>query len=169
MKYRKCAQNPQNSVLSGSVKPFADIADGRSSAEDLYSELRTREVILSVSRSGALEFDAPKNAITDSLRGRIQVHLAELLSLVERIEERAAIIEHEGRVTRAEAERMSRMELIDDAPEEMPQGVYCPSCQGRRLIDDPEGLRCWDCRGLAWVWISGAIVRADCLKIGLDT
>lgn len=146
----------------------AYLADRFTTVENLVSELYALGVVLSIDDRGRLSFEAPKGVMTDELMVGIRSHREELVGIVERIEERAAIMEHDAGIPRADAERMARMEVIDDAPEPMPMGVNCPSCQGRRLIDDPEGLRCWDCGALAWVRIVGAIVRADCLKIDLD-
>ncbi|MFN7318594.1 MAG: hypothetical protein ACK5S6_03685, partial [bacterium] len=124
-------------------------------------------VILSIDDKGRLLFDAPKGVMTDELMVAIRPHREELVAIVERIEERAAIIEHDAGIPRSDAERMARMEVIDDTPEPMPAGVICPWCRGNRLIDSPGGMSCWDCRRLAWVCVPGAIVRADCPKIDL--
>jgi hypothetical protein len=137
------------------------------SAKAFYRELSALGVILSIDDQGRLLFDAPKGVMTDELMVAIRPHREELVAIVERIEERAAIIEHDAGIPRSDAERMARMEVIDDTPEPMPAGVICPWCQGNRLIDATGGLSCWDCRRLAWVCVPGAIVRADAQKIDL--
>lgn len=138
------------------------------SARFLFQELHALGVLLQIDDRGRLSFEAPEGVVSEALIVRIRADASELLAIVERVEERAAVMEHDGGVARVEAERMARMEVIDDAPEQMPVGVHCPACQGRRLIDDPKGLRCWDCGRLAWVRIVGAIVRADQPKTDLD-
>jgi len=131
------------------------------SAKAFYRDLIDLGVALSVDARGRLGFDAPDGVMTDELMVGIRSHREDLVAIVERIEERAAIMEHDAGIPRSDAERMARMEVIDDTPEPMPEGVICPWCQGNRLIDAPGGLSCWDCRRLAWVCVSGAIMRAD--------
>ena len=137
------------------------------SAKAFYRELIALGVALSIDARGRLGFDAPKGVMTDELMIGIRSHREELVAIVERIEERAAIMEHDAGIPRSDAERMARMEVIDDTPEPMPAGVICPWCQGRRLMDSSGGLKCWDCRRLAWVSVSGSIVRADAQEIDL--
>lgn len=138
------------------------------SAQSLFRELHALGVVLSIDDRGRLSFEAPEGVVSESLIVRIRAEGDALLAIVERIDERAAIMEYDAGFLRADAERIARMEVVDDAPEPMPMGVHCPACQGRRLIDDPQGLRCWGCGRIAWVRIKGAIVRADCTEIDLD-
>jgi hypothetical protein len=140
-----------------------------SPAESVFRELRALGVALSIDRNGRLIFDAPEGSVAEPVVARIRSHRDELLGIVERIEERAGILEYDAGLNRREAERRALAEVIDDAHEPMPMGVHCPACQGRRLIDDPKGMRCWDCRRLAWVRRGRSIIRSDCLEIDLDT
>jgi hypothetical protein len=137
------------------------------SAESLFRELRALGVVLSIDPHGRLTFDAPEGVMTDTIVHRVRSCRDDLLGMVERIEERAAIMEHDAGLTRVYAERMAFEEVLDHAPEPMPKGVICPWCNGQRLIDDPQGCRCWDCGRLAWVAVEGAIVRADYREIDL--
>lgn len=113
-----------------------------SPAESVFRELRTLGVVLSIDAAGRLICDAPEGALSDQVVARIRSHRDELLRLV-----------RSGQV---------------DAPEPMPRGVICPWCRGNRLVDAPDGLRCWDCRRIAWVRRGRSIIRADCLKIDLE-
>lgn len=54
-----------------------------------------------------LRVQDPQHALTDELRQAIRQHKQELLTLVELFEERAAIIEYDGRIPCAEAERLA--------------------------------------------------------------
>ena len=164
MKYRNRTQNPQNSRADNLTRGFAYLADRFTTVENLVSELHALGVTLSIDARGRLGFGAPDGVITDELKRGIQSHREELLATVERLEERTAILEHDAGLDRSDAERTAWEEIIDDAPEVMPCGVICPWCRGRRLVESLDGLRCWDCRRLAWVFVSGSIVRADCQK-----
>jgi hypothetical protein len=113
-----------------------------SPAVAVFRELRALGVALSIDRNGRLMFDAPEGSVAESVMALIRSHRDELLRLV-------------------------RSEQVD-APEPMPRGVICPWCRGNRLVDAPDGLRCWDCRRIAWVRRGRSIIRADCLKIDLE-
>lgn len=39
--------------------------------------------------------------------------------------------------------------------------IRCPWCRGTNLIDDPAGIGCVDCNDLAFIEVSGSIIRAD--------
>lgn len=69
----------------------------------LVLELRERGVELA-SHEGRLRF-RPVAAVPDALRSEMRLLGAELIALVERFEERAAIMEHDGGLPREEAER----------------------------------------------------------------
>ena len=75
-------------------------------ATTLLCELRAKDVRLSAKRD-QLAVDAPKGVLTDMLRQAIRTHKPELLDLVETFEERAAIMECDGGVPRAEAESLA--------------------------------------------------------------
>jgi hypothetical protein len=112
------------------------------SGESLLRELSALGVMLQIDDRGRLSFDAPEGVMTDAMVARVRAYGDALRAI------------------------LRRSEVV--GPEPMPRGVNCPWCRGRRLIDDPEGMRCWDCRRLAWVRIVGAIVRADQPKTDLD-
>lgn len=174
MKYRKRAQNPQNSGASETEVGSVHIVHGFVGAEILLSELRARGVELSIDLSGGLVFNAPRGVMTDVIKERIRAQREDLVAMLERLVERAAIMEHDGGMDRDSADRHAWSDVVDhafakvDAPEDMPVGVEYPWCHGRRLIDDPLGLRCWDCDRMAWVYAPGAIVRLDYARSGLD-
>jgi hypothetical protein len=146
----------------------ADFADRFTTVENLVSDLRALGVVFSIGADGRLSYDAPRGVVTDEILARIRESGDEVLGIVERIEERATILEYDAGLDRREAERRALAEVINDSPEPMPPGVICPWCNGSRLVDALEGLRCWDCGRIAWVRRGRSIIRADCLKVGLD-
>lgn len=75
-------------------------------ATALLDTLWTKGARLSVD-GDRVAVDAPKGVLTDVVRQAIRTHKAVLLDLVEAFEERAAILEYDGRVSRAEAERLA--------------------------------------------------------------
>jgi hypothetical protein len=56
---------------------------------------------------GKLEIDAPRGVLTPERLSRLKAHKADLLALIERFEERAAILEFDAGLIRREAERMA--------------------------------------------------------------
>jgi len=174
MKYRARTQNPHNSGASEPEVGSVDIVYGFLGAEILLSDLRARGVELSIDPSGGLAFNAPKGVMTYAIVERIRAQREDLVALLERSEKRASIMEHYSGMNRGSSDRNAWSDMVDhapervDDPEEMPAGVSCPWCRGRRLIDGPLGLRCWDCDRMAWVYVLGAIVRLDHAQSGLD-
>jgi len=75
-------------------------------------ELRALGVVLSINVNGRLAYDAPEGVVTDSILAQVREHRDELLAVVERIEERAAIMEHDGGMSRAEAERLAIEDVV---------------------------------------------------------
>jgi hypothetical protein len=153
---------------------------------ELYRRLRTLGIRLSIDPAGRLAFDAPSGAMTSQLREDIRAHRIELLGLLESISERAAILEHDSGMSREDAERIALEGLMaiarpsptssaasttsapmDPRDEEMPDGVICPHCGSRQLVDDPGGMRCKPCGRLAWILDGPSIVRADYAKTDL--
>jgi hypothetical protein len=47
-------------------------------------------------------------------------------------------------------------------PHPMPPGVCCPWCRDNRLIDDPQGMRCFVCQRLAFLKFKYGLIRSDC-------
>ncbi len=115
-----------------------------------------------------------------------------LADLVDRFNERAAIREYDGGLSRADAERLAVADLmapvicaddpgpIDDSPGDDPaesvgvadpvvaKSIRCPSCGEIDLADDTDGLRCGSCGVLAWVATDeGGLVRCDVPEIEL--
>jgi len=115
-----------------------------------------------------------------------------LADLVDRFNERAAIREYDGGLSRADAERLAVADLmapvscaddpgpIDDSPGDdlaesvgvadpvVAKSIRCPSCGEIDLAADPDGLRCGSCGVLAWVATDeGGLVRCDVPEIEL--
>ena len=139
---------------------------------EFFRRLLTRGIILSIDGAGRLAFDAPSELMTPTMRDDIRAHRTELISILESIAERSAIMEHDGNMSREAADRMALEDIIGNSTQEviepMPRGASCPYCSSRDLIDDPKGCRCERCGAMAWVIVGGSIVRADCEKIDLE-
>ena len=78
-----------------------------STLADLLAECDTYGIRLIPVGDGSLTIDAPQDALTPDLLARLKAHKAELLDFVERIEERAAIMEFDGGLNRQQAERLA--------------------------------------------------------------
>ena len=112
MKYRKRAQNPQNSGANEPEVGSVDIVYGFVGAEILLSELRARGVELSIDPSGGLAFNAPKGVMTNMIMERIRAQRDELVDLLELFDERAAVAQYDGGLSRSDAERLALAELL---------------------------------------------------------
>jgi len=76
----------------------------------IIEELRRLCVALRV--VGANLHYRPRSVVTPELGDRMALHKSELLALVERFEERAAIMEFDGDLGRAEAERRAWASIL---------------------------------------------------------
>ncbi|HMO94406.1 MAG TPA: hypothetical protein PKD64_19645 [Pirellulaceae bacterium] len=74
--------------------------------------LRALGVVLSIDGDGRLAYDAPADVLGDDLLAEMRAHRDELLGLVELIEERAAIREYDGGLSRADAERLAWVDVL---------------------------------------------------------
>ncbi len=93
----------------------------------LFAELRGRGISLRAV-GNRLRY-RPVAAVTPELRERMAACKEELLALMEQLEERAAIIEYDARIPRAEAER--RAGLLFPAPPEIRDPESSRSVGGR--------------------------------------
>jgi hypothetical protein len=88
-------------------------------AANILDELRTAGVRLTPLDGGRLNA-SPKERLNDRLRGLIREHKPALLALLSNpatdLEERAAILEYDGVLPRAEAEQLAARELASMAP-----------------------------------------------------
>ena len=73
----------------------------------LLQQLYERGVILTPSPDGTLRYKAPKGTVTPALLEMMRQHKAELLDLVEAFEERAAIAQYCGGLSRPAAEALA--------------------------------------------------------------
>jgi hypothetical protein len=73
----------------------------------LFQQLHTLGVVLTPYPDGTLHYKAPKGVLTPELLGALRQRKAALCGLVEAWSERAAIAEYNGRIPRAEAERLA--------------------------------------------------------------
>ena len=76
-------------------------------ALDLLQQLHEHGVILTPSPDGTVRCRALKSVLTPALVDAMRQHKPELHALVEVFEERAAILEYDGRLPRDEAERLA--------------------------------------------------------------
>ena len=74
-------------------------------ALDLLQQLYERGVVLTLHLDGTLRYKAPKGTLTPELLDGMRQHKAALHDLVEAVEERAAIVEYCGGLSRDEAEQ----------------------------------------------------------------
>lgn len=137
-------------------------------AESLLAELLAAEVRLWI-EGGRLGFDGP---VTHTQVDRMRSHRDELLGLVERFEERAAVAEHDGQLSRADAEAMAIADLMGDRVGDgsaknagWGPGWLCPTCcRGDRLADRNDGWHCLRCDRPAWRWVGDSFVRCDWIE-----
>ena len=73
----------------------------------LFQHLHAAGVVLKPYPDGTLRYKAPKGTMTPALRDGMRQHKAALHAVVEAFEERAAIAEYGGGLTRAEAEQLA--------------------------------------------------------------
>ena len=73
----------------------------------LLQQLYDTGVVLTPYPDGTLRYKAPKGTLTPALLEGMRQHKDELHSVVEAFEERAALLEYDGRLPRDEAERLA--------------------------------------------------------------
>lgn len=76
-------------------------------ALDVHQQLHALGVVLTPYPDGTLRYKAPKGTMTPALLDQVRQHKAELHGLLEAFEERAAIAEFCGGLTREEAEQLA--------------------------------------------------------------
>lgn len=79
---------------------------------DLLAECDSHGIRLALADDGGLTIDAPQLALTPDLLDRLKAQKAALLESIERFEERAAIMEFDGGLSRGEAERLARKDYF---------------------------------------------------------
>ena len=80
----------------------------------LFQRLTAAGVVLTPDPDGALRYKAPTGVLTPGLLDALRQHKDELVTVVEAFEERAAMAEYCGGLTRAEAEQLALRCLGDD-------------------------------------------------------
>jgi hypothetical protein len=73
----------------------------------MTKQVRTLGVVLTPYLDGTLRYKAPQGTLTPKLLGALRQHKVALCGLGEAWSERAAIAEYDGRIPRAEAERLA--------------------------------------------------------------
>jgi hypothetical protein len=84
----------------------------RSMIADLLTECDFHGVRLTLTVDDRLEIEAPQDALTPELLMRLKTHKSELIACIERLEERAAIMEYDGGLSRSESELFSRRDCF---------------------------------------------------------
>jgi hypothetical protein len=74
---------------------------------DLLAECEAHGIRLTLAGDGGLAIDAPQNALTPDLLDWLKSHKAELLKVIERYEERVAIMEFDAGLNRIESEQLA--------------------------------------------------------------
>jgi hypothetical protein len=74
---------------------------------ELFQQVRDLGIILTPYPDGTLHYTAPKGTMTPELAATIRQHKPALHALAEAFEERAAIAEYCGGLSRSEAERLA--------------------------------------------------------------
>lgn len=93
---------------------FVYFVDNRRAVKSLFRRLVRLGVVLSMAPDGRLAFDAPDGVLGDNLLDSMRVHRDELLALIERFEERAAVRQFDGGIGRAGAEILAVTDVMDD-------------------------------------------------------
>ena len=83
-------------------------------AVEVLTTLQHRGVTL-IPRGDRLRVDAPEGTLTPALRAALRTHKAALLDLLEAFEERAAIAEYCGGLSRVEAQRLAWQCVLGEA------------------------------------------------------
>jgi hypothetical protein len=79
---------------------------------DLLQNLRDLGILLTPYPDGSIRYKAPNGVMTAALSAAMRTHKQELLDLLETFEERAAILEYDGGLSREEAEALAWQELM---------------------------------------------------------
>ena len=103
---RYLTHNTHNSTLPSQFGNSVYCVDDSERVKKLLAELRALGVVLSID-GGRLAFDAPGDAMTDERLARLRPDRELVLAAMELIKEWAAIVEHDGRMSRADAERLA--------------------------------------------------------------
>lgn len=74
----------------------------------LLAECEAQGTRFIASHCGLLQIEGTDEALTPALLARFKIHKGELIEIIERIEERAAIMEYDGGLNRVDAERLAR-------------------------------------------------------------
>jgi len=80
-------------------------------AKNLFRRLMALGVVLSLAPDGRLGFDAPAGSLGEDLVDDMRNYRDDLLTLVEQFHERAAIMQHDGGLSREAAERSALDDL----------------------------------------------------------
>jgi hypothetical protein len=105
-------QNTQNPRRPDAQRNFEYFEDDFGETKNLFRRLVGLGVILSTAPDGRLAYDAPAGALGADLLGSMRAHRDDLLGLVEAVEERAAIREYDGGLSRADAERLALVDVL---------------------------------------------------------
>lgn len=131
----------------------------------IFKDLLSLGTVFYVNEDGRLAYEAPHGVMTAERIACLRNHREELLPLVGKMGERAAVMEVDGGLTREEATHLAREEVLEAVSKHLV--TLCPYCSCDRIIDEPNGCRCIACNRLAWVLDGLSIVRVDVRHMNL--
>jgi len=160
-------------------------------SKQLFSDLRSAGVVLSIDRDGRLAFDGPDDVLTDDRLSVMRSHRDDLLALVERFEERAAVVQYDGGLPRPEAERLALADVLRPEPKEQvdtpeqylfdtnsfqknmkadaPEPLLCHRNSFQKNETDPVGVRCPYCPSRSYVDDPGGCRCCGCGRLAWIT
>lgn len=89
----------------------------------ILKELLSLNTVLSINDDGRLAYEAPNGVMTADRLASVRTHRDELLALVERMEERTAIMQFDGGLPQEKAERLAKQEVLQASNERPPSTV----------------------------------------------
>jgi hypothetical protein len=162
-------------------------------AEQLFLDLRSAGVVLSIDRDGRLSFDGPDDVLTDDRLSVMRAHRNELLEVVDWFNQRAAVAQYEGGLSRADAERLAAVDLkcktnLTQKQIAVPDPVEIEAGLGMRMgilshktnvqekqivaperVEMPAGVRCPFCASRSWFADSSGCRCAECSRLAWVT
>jgi hypothetical protein len=88
--------------------------DDLGAVKSLFGRLVGLGVVLTMTPEGRLAFDAPAGVLGADLLDSMRAGRDDLLAVVERFEERAAVREFDGGLSRVDAERLALADVMGD-------------------------------------------------------
>ncbi len=128
----------------------------------LLKQMRECGFMFALRRDGKLLLESPDNAESRALRQRAKHLRTELLAILEEIQERAAIVQYEGQLLKADAESAAFAEAFDAYRNMLGIGrplpklsanIQCPTCKEKKFEDFGIGWWCTTCENVVWLYV----------------